>query len=139
MKGSPKRETPSTYESERVPRRKSIPHSFVLEAIADRAPTTRAMFGASAVYVGDKIVFILRHRAKDRATNGVWVAVLPEHEAALRMVFPSAGRVHIMGKDIQGWLLLSSDSDDFEAMSLRACELILARDQRIGKVPPRKR
>ena len=53
MKGSPKRETPSTYESRRVPRRKSIPHRFVLEAIADRAPTTRAMFGALGVYVGE--------------------------------------------------------------------------------------
>ena len=58
MKGSPKRDTPSTYESQSVPRRKGIPHNFVLEAIANRAPTTRAMFGALAVYIGDKIVFI---------------------------------------------------------------------------------
>ena len=91
VKGSPKQETLSTYENRSVPRYKSIPHRFVLEAIADRAPTTRAMFGALAVYVGDKIVFILRDHAKDRAANGVWVAVLPEHEAVWVRSFRARG------------------------------------------------
>lgn len=97
------------------------------------------MFGALAVYVGDKIVFILSDHTKDRAANGVWIAVSPEHEAALRTLLPNAGQVRILGKDIRGWLLLSSDAGDFEESSLRACELVRNRDQRVGKLPPRKR
>ena len=33
------------------PQRKAVPHRFVLDALADVNPTTRAMFGALAVYV----------------------------------------------------------------------------------------
>ena len=34
-----------------------------------------------------------------------------------------------------GWQVLPTDAEDFEEAALRACELVLARDPRIGKVP----
>ncbi|HXZ42789.1 MAG TPA: hypothetical protein VEG68_18770, partial [Terriglobales bacterium] len=42
-----------------VRRRKTVPHEFVLDAIAPLSPYTRPMFGCLAVYVQDKIVLIL--------------------------------------------------------------------------------
>jgi hypothetical protein len=32
-------------------------------------------------------------------------------------------------------MVLPTDADDFEEAALRACELVLAEDPRIGKVP----
>ena len=124
---------------ELVIRRKRVPHEFVLDAIAEVRPTTRAMFGALAVYVGEKIVFLLRDRPDDPQANGVWLAILTEFQESLRAEFPNTGTVRVMGKDISGWRLLAVDADDFEASALHACELVVRNDPRIGKVPNKKR
>jgi hypothetical protein len=62
-----------------VNRRKAVPQEFVLEAIAALSPETRSMFGCLTVYVGDKIVLILRDRRDRAADNGVWLATTEEH------------------------------------------------------------
>ena len=124
---------------ENVIRRKRVPHEFVLDALAEVRPTTRAMFGALAVYVGEKIVFLLRDRPDDPQANGVWLAILTEFQESLHADFPNTGTVRIMGKDISGWRLLPVDADDFEASALHACELVVRNDPRIGKVPNKKR
>ncbi len=124
---------------EPVTRRKRVPYEFVLDAIAEARPTTRAMFGALAVYVGEKIVFLLRDRLDDPQANGVWVAIPTEFQESLYAEFPNARAVRIMGKDISGWRLLAVDADDFETSALYACELIVRNDPRIGKVPNKMR
>ena len=121
-----------------APLRRTVPHRFILDAIAEMEPTTRAMFGSLAVYVGEKIVFLLRNSQKDTQANGVWVAVPPEYQDSVKVEFPKARSVHILGKDIKGWYLLSPEADDFEESALRACELVSQKDRRIGKVPDRK-
>ncbi len=119
--------------------RKAVPHRFVLDALADINPTTRAMFGALAVYVDEKIVFLLRDRSADPQANGVWLAAPVEFQESLLADFPNTKPVHIMGKDISGWRLLAVHSEDFEESALRACELVAKSDPRIGKVPDSKR
>jgi hypothetical protein len=47
--------------------------------------------------------------------------------------------IQLFGKKITGWQVLPADASDFEQAALRACELILARDPRIGKVPKSRR
>ena len=98
-------------------RRKPVPHEFVLEALFARQPRTRPMFGCLAVYVGEKIVLILRDRPTSKADNGVWLATTP----------------------VTDWQVLPADTPDFEESALRACELVLAGDPRVGKIPSRKR
>ena len=71
-------------------RRKVVPHRFVLDAIAEATPGTHAMFGALAVYVGEKIVFLLRDRPDDPGANGVWVAIPVEDQECLSSDFPNA-------------------------------------------------
>lgn len=124
---------------EPVIRRKRVPHEFVLDAIAEARPTTRAMFGALAVYVGEKIVFLLRDQLADPQANGVWLAIPTEFQESFHADLPNAGPVRIMGKDIRGWRLLAVDADDFEVSALHACELVVRNDPRIGKVPNKKR
>jgi len=99
------------------------------------------MFGCLAIYVEDKIVLILRNKDKpDQTTdNGVWLATTEEHHQSLRRDFPSMRSIKVLGKKVTGWQVLPSDAEDFEEAALRSCELVLAGDPRIGKVPGARR
>ena len=119
--------------------RKSVPYEFVLEAIASLSPWTRPMFGCLAVYVGDQIVFILRDKPGASADNGVWLATTEEHHESLRQEFPNLRSIQVFGKEVTAWQVLPADAPDFEEAALRACELVVARDPRIGKVPKKRR
>lgn len=134
-----------------VKRRKPVPHEFVLDALAPLLPRTRPMFGCLAIYVGDKVVLILRNKDKpgQTADNGVWLATTEEHHQSLRLDFPNMRSIQVLGKKVlgnqvlgkkvTGWQVLPADAEDFEEAALRACELVLAGDPRIGKVPGAKR
>ena len=115
-----------------------MPHEFVLDALATLSPVTRPMFGCVAIYVEEKIVLILRHRPRSAADNGVWIATTLEHHESLRGDFPGMRSIHVLGKGITGWQVLPADAPDFEEAALHACELILAGDARIGKIPTRR-
>lgn len=136
MRGAAQRSKP--VDPLLVKTRKQVPHEFVLEALAALAPVTRPMFGCLAIYVEEKIVLILREKPKYPADNGVWLATTEEHHESLRAEFPRMRPVGLLGKKITGWQVLPSDESDFEESALRACELVLARDPRIGKVPGKR-
>jgi hypothetical protein len=146
-----------------VKRRKSVPHEFVLEALAEVEPRTNPMFGCLAVYVGKKIVMILRDKKADESRkktswardvrkrdrrerpdvqvtrdNGVWLATTIEHHESLRREFPNMRSVAVFGKKVTEWQVLPADALDFESAALRACEMVVAGDGRIGKVPKKK-
>lgn len=122
-----------------VKQRKPAPHEFVLDAIAALSPRTRPMFGCLAVYVQNKIVLILRDKPDQTADNGVWLATTEEHHQSLRRDFPTMRSIKVLGKKVTGWQVLPSDAEDFEEAALRACDLVLAGDPRIGKVPGARR
>jgi len=122
-----------------VKKRKPAPHQFVLDAIASLAPVTRPMFGCLAVYVGNKIVLILRDKPDASADNGVWLATTEQHHESLRREFPNMRSIQVLGKKVTRWQVLPVDATDFEEAALRACDLVIARDPRIGKVPQSRR
>ena len=122
-----------------IKRRKSVPFDFVLEAIASLHPMTRPMFGCLAIYVEDKIVLILRDKKDADSDNGVWLATTRDHHESLRREFPGMRSIRVLGEGTTGWQVLPADAPDFEEAALHACELILAKDPRIGKVPGARR
>jgi hypothetical protein len=121
-----------------VKARKAVPHEFVLDAISGLSPRTRSMFGCLAVYVEDKIVLILRDKGDASTDNGVWLATTKEQHQSLRREFPNMRSIQGLGKEATGWQVLPADAPDFEEAALRAYELIMAMDPRIGKLPARK-
>jgi hypothetical protein len=126
-------------------RKKGPAFSFVLEELLDSslAPRvrTRALFGSHAVYVNEKIVFILRQKmdAKTLRDDGLWVAMMPEHSNSLRQEYPALRQIELFAdrgrKGFAGWLNLPSDDDGFEETALAICRLVIHGDPRIGKVP----
>jgi hypothetical protein len=119
--------------------RKPVPHEFVLDAIATLSPKTRSMFGCLAIYVQDKIALILRDKPDRAADNGVWLATTEDQHRSLRREFPNMRSIQVLGKKVTGWQVLPADAQDFEEAALHACDLVLAGDPRIGKVPGKRR
>jgi hypothetical protein len=119
--------------------RSTVPHEFVLDALASVAPWTRPMFGCTAIYVGEKIALILRQKPSYERDNGVWLATTHEHHESLRQDFPNMRSIGLLGEPVSNWQVLPADAPDFEESAMRACELIIAGDPRIGKIPSSKR
>ncbi len=146
----PKRSTPSPRATpgrrrdpfepaiERAARRKSEPFPFVLDELAELDVRTRPMFGCLAVYVRERIVFVLRDKGPGDADSGVWVVFEPEHFASLHAVLPDLEPIAIFGDKVRGWKKLSAQAADFEQSVLTACALVVGDDPRIGKVPGTK-
>ena len=125
--------------------KKAPPFPFVLDELLEShlAPRvhTRPMFGCLAVYVGEKIVFVLR-RKQDRSTlrdDGIWVATLPEHNESLLEEFPVLRRIEMFQtrgqKAFTGWLNLPEHEEYFEETALAVCRRVIEGDPRIGKIP----
>ncbi len=118
------------------------PHAFVLEALAPLHPEVRRMFSGFAVYLDNRLVCMLRDHQKSPQDNGVWL-VLAESTApadrTLRREFPSIRSIDLLGDAIRHWLLIPSDGASFEAEALHACDLLLRRDPRLGRIPKSRR
>jgi hypothetical protein len=115
--------------------KKPVPYDFVLSELESLAPYTKPMFGCTAVYVGDKIVFILRQKGNPLPDDGVWLATTGEHHESLQKDFPTMRSIELFGPGPTGWQVLPADADDFEDNVLKACAFILESDPRIGKIP----
>jgi hypothetical protein len=116
---------------------RSIPFNFAIENLFTASPIVKPMFGAHAIYIENKIVFILRD--KDDEDSGVWLATTQEHHTSLKKEFPAMRSIRLFGTGISSWQVLQKDADDFETNVNRACELILKGDIRIGKIPKPKK
>jgi hypothetical protein len=131
----PRRNPSRSVDPFKIKKRKSVPHQFVLDAIASLSPVTRSMFGCLAVYVGNKIVFFLRDKPGPSPDNGVWLATNEQHHESLRCEFPNMRSIQLLQKQVTHWQVLPADAPDFEEAALRAADLLIAKDPRIGKIP----
>jgi hypothetical protein len=120
------------------PKRNSAPFPFIIEALAPLEPGVRPMFSGFAVYVGEKIVLILRDSLKQPEDNGVWLVFSDTANLAdpgILQDFPSLRLINLLGGKIGHWRLIPADSPTFESEALHACELLLKRDVRFGRIP----
>jgi hypothetical protein len=100
------------------------------------------MFSGFAVYLGDRIVCMLRDSPKSPRDNGVWLVLSETANPAdpkLRREFPSLRSIEILGGAIGHWLLIPGDGPDFETEALHACDLLLRHDPRLGRIPKSRR
>jgi hypothetical protein len=118
-------------------KQKSIPFEFAIENIFMLEPRVRAMFGAHAVYVGEKLMFILRD--KNDSDSGVWLSTKVEHHESLRKDFPNMHSIYIFETPVTAWQVLDKTDDDFEKNVNHLCDLILKGDSRIGTIPKPKK
>src|SRR5271156_4999022 len=107
--------------------KQKAPHAFVLEALMPLNPEVRRMFSGFAVYLGDRIVCMLRDHLKSPQDNGVWLVLSgstnPKNPELYRE-FPSLRSIELLRNKISHWLLIPSDSPGFEQEALHFCDLL---------------
>jgi hypothetical protein len=121
--------------------KKKIPFDFVFEYLEPLPYTVKPFFGCFAIYMGDKIMLILRDKHDHTDVNGVWIATSHESHESLKQIFPSMCSISIFneGAGETAWQMIPADADDFESSVLEICKLIRRGDKRIGRVPKRKK
>ena len=117
---------------------KKIPFDFVIEKLFPLKPEIKMMFGCYALYVGEKIMLILRQRDDFANDNGIWIATRPEHHSSLKKQFPLKS-IEAFGPGETAWQVLSINELNFEEKAIEICELILNDDERIGRIPKKKK
>ena len=110
------------------------PYSFIFDYLGPKEPTIKPMFGCFAIYIEQRLVFILRKRKDHPKDNGVWIATSKEHHSTLAKEFASMRSISFLGKEPTNWQLLPESADDFEASVLHACRLVAKGDPRIGRI-----
>lgn len=116
-----------------VSAKKQTPFRFVLEELEPLRPTVRRMFGGTYVYLGERLLLTTWAGARP-ASRGIWLYTQTEHIESLRREFPQLPRQRFWRSGKNAWVILAAKLEDFEEYALRACELILRGDQRIGRV-----
>jgi hypothetical protein len=112
----------------------NTPFDFVLDYLPSGI-IIKKMFGMHYIYLGKRIMLILRQRPNEPELNGVWIATSKKHHDSLKEHIPELGAFFINNDERQGnWLFLKDDAEDFEGAAITVCGLISHGDQRIGNV-----
>jgi hypothetical protein len=110
-----------------------VPFDFVF----DYLPTgiiVKKMFGMHYIYLGKRIMLILRKSNDQPEWNGIWVATGKEHHESLKNNIRELGAFFLSGNERHGhWLLMKDNVEDFEGAAIKVCEMIAHGDARIGK------
>ena len=118
--------------------KRTVPYPFVVEALSPLEPEIRRVFSGFGVYVGDKIVLMLRDRPQHREDNGLWLVFSETadlNDPFVRRTFPSLRTIKLLGGKIGHWRLIPADGPTFESEALRVCDLLLKHDIRLGRIP----
>jgi hypothetical protein len=111
-----------------------VPYDFVFDYLPTSI-TVKKMFGMHYIYLGKRIMLILRKRDNNPELNGIWIATDKEHHATLKKDAPELGPFFLDGDERHGnWLMLPDDAEDFETAAIKVCEYITHGDPRIGRL-----
>lgn len=119
-----------------VPAKKRDPFPFILDELSPLRPTVKHMFGFVSLYLDDKLLCSLRDAVKQPNTNGMWLYTTIEDVDSLAREFPDLPKRQLWRSRSgnKAWLILASQLEEFEEYALKACELILNGDRRIGRL-----
>jgi hypothetical protein len=120
--------------------KKKVPFAFALEELDAMAPLIKPMFGGFVVYIGERMTLFLYDRDKlPPQFKGVSLATTPEYYRNLAQEFSSTRDAEAQKIGKRPWLHIPADAVDFEEQVLKACEMILNGDPRIGREPEEKK
>lgn len=115
--------------------KKLPPYEFILEELADVVTDIKPMFGAYGLYRGHDILMILRKKEKIDNDTGMWLGVTNGNYDSIRKEIPELRDLEMFGPGPTSWQVLGEDLSNFEETALKICELIKAKDPRIGRTP----
>jgi len=116
--------------------KKRDPFPFIVEELSPIRPTVKHMFGFVSLYLEDKLLCSLRDAVKQPGANGMWLYTTTEDVDSLAQEFPDLPKRQLWRSRSgnKAWVILASRLENFEEYALKACELILNGDRRIGRI-----
>ena len=125
---------------------KRPPYEFILDELAGLDLHTRRMFGCTAIYVGEKIMFVMYKPAPNGSSPnaldgdiGIWVCIPNEHTLSMKSEFPQLRGVSFFQDENSAWQCLPESEPEFEELALKFCKMIKRGDLRIGRIPKPKK
>lgn len=115
--------------------RKKVPFEFVLDEFSGMDLRVKPMFGAYGVYIGNKIIFVLRKKEKMDFDTGIWVGIPDDCILEMKEKFPVLQNLTLFGKPPTAWQVLRETELEFEEIAFALCKLIKKGDPRIGRIP----
>lgn len=106
----------------------------MIDELASIRPTIKHAFGFTYVYLDDRLLCGLRDSKKQSGSNGIWLFTTVEYSESLILEFPQLSRRYLWRSGKNAWIILPSRLGEFEEYALKACELILDGDRRIGRL-----
>src|SRR5262249_55208421 len=97
-----------------------LPYQFVLDELESLRPRVKRAFGLIYVYLGDRMLLLMRASDKLPSTNGIWLYTELQHLESLRREFPSVPRHHFWKSGRNAWVILSANKGDFEEQAFKA-------------------
>jgi hypothetical protein len=119
--------------------KKKMPFAFAIEELDALSPAIKQMFGGFAVYISEKMILFLYDQEKWPDFRGVSLATTRQHYRSLAREFSSTPEAEPQKIGERPWLLIPAGAMDFEEQVLKACEMILKGDPRIGRAPEEKK
>jgi len=113
-----------------------IPFDFILDYLLRLETTVKPFFGMFSIYIGPKLLLILRDRQNEPGLNGIWVPTNKDSLESLKAELPALRQIYGIGKAKSAavWLLLPDTAADFERTAITLCDLLVRRDPRIGRL-----
>lgn len=118
--------------------KKPMPFDFLLDYLPANLIVKPAV-GMFYLYFNGQIQLIFRKTGKSPQHNGIWICTSREHHASLKVTIPAITDFELEEGVDTAWLLLSDVHDDFESAAIQLCELVSAKDKRIGKITPKSK
>jgi hypothetical protein len=113
-------------------KKKKLPFPFVLEELTAVGAISRPMFGFIYLYLQGKLVLCLRERENQPESNGLWLPTNRSMLIGLSQEFPLLPKASILRTSKLGWVFLPAHLEIFEEYAVKACEMIICGDNRIG-------
>ncbi len=110
-----------------------VPYSFVLQHLYPVRLRIVKMLGGYGLYLEKKLMLFLRNGDRQPEFNGVFVATHPQYFSALQQEVHHSKMDFDLDGSTDSWIFISEDLDDFEEKVKKACALVKAGDERIGK------
>ena len=107
---------------------------FVLDELSPLRPTIKHAFGTTYVYLAERLVCGLRNSEKQPSSNGLWLFTTTEFVDSLATEFDELPKRYLWRNGKNAWVILPSLLAGYEEYALKACELILNNDRRIGRL-----
>jgi hypothetical protein len=111
-----------------------VPFSFVVDELMTLRPTVKQAFGFTYLYLDERLLCGLRDSKKQPGTNGMWLFTTTEDVDSLALEFANLSRRYLWRSGKNAWVILPSRLPEFEEYAIKACELMLNGDRRIGRI-----